>query len=1203
METNAEPRRSLDFEIVEKLGSLSSAVRIFVDLDRLLFQEYLRNDAFDLKQRVQFLLAGGRLKSLSTRIADCCEAPDKFSAREWLRRPFALAEKLLPSFRSSDIRFFAASNIRELYRCNVMQDFVGPLREISNDVNRFIIEHQARNANRVSCDVDELFLSWKACLAKGIPAERVPKGIDIPSLYFEAARFVGYFSLGYKNSQVFIDTAESDIDFILCSLFGIQTNIPGFDELFGGGLILANKLPRQRGVTPGRAILIKGRFGTGKTTLALQLCAEVTRKGGRSRYVALEQSPNDCRYLLDSFGAFDNAPNAVVCSTPKEIANFMSSQTHQRQSGLLAILDGAKQSNEEFLDGLESDSKVLGASGLRLIAIDPVNSVHREITPATVSELRGRFFDVVTRLKREGINILFVAEASTDRSNETLFEENVVDTVIHLSDEHFHGFAMRNIEIQKSRLQREHRGTHKYAVVAGEGFRIFPSPSAVDEKLRHRRLLRPDSKSEFGFPVLDRILGKNSVMRGDVLAFQGNIGSFKTQLGILFLLNSDLGQQNRTNLQPKSLLVAARESEESLQYQLRSPWVAEYVNSRHRSPNRVYKAPDDIVICSLPQGHIHPGMVLQEIENKFIETRKAGGLIDRVMITNIAHWEFSCPLIRQDTTFPDTLVNLMRRYGKTCLFVCGAVREWMEFDVQRPIIDCADTKLFFEQFDFQGERRVSLRVTKTRSMEHISQKFEIGIFGNRLSIRKTGGLLRVDSAGRSSALPIRLFLHAESAEQAKYNNRWRAAISTTLSDRVHIESQSEVYRGGALRLANASSIDELHIFQMDEFQVPRIEPHEKRNVSRLDTDSIAGIAFLDECEVRDSVRDERQQRRSDNHQFLASLCVGLTHRRKWLGFPYYADFGVLLARSDSDVDDVTASSWSRLADRADEHRLSNPENVFFDFPKASDENFNCLFLEILGALLLENLSDATQEPPRRVESELVSLLAGKSDDPFKLLKNAAELYWRLGHAAFQRKLRATEIGQSPEYCSVDANAVVWRHWLSTAQQMLQSIELDQRGSIELRMLPKRAAVAGDWYLCVPSHSSELDVAYEILRHALSKQSSMERLHRGVGLPVLREFYEDRQDSSAVSRDQHTDLIMFGDLQLRQNEARQQIDSAIRRSFLTGYRIWSGGLASSLRSLLSIPGPINDRWRNKRDEIVSMVHQDIYHVAFGESAQK
>jgi hypothetical protein len=116
METKTESRLNLDFEIVERLGSLSSAVRILVDLDRLLFQEYLRRDSFDLKERVQYLLAGGRLKSLSTEIADYCSTSDKFSAREWLRRPFALAEKLLRSFRSSDVRFFAANNIRELYR-------------------------------------------------------------------------------------------------------------------------------------------------------------------------------------------------------------------------------------------------------------------------------------------------------------------------------------------------------------------------------------------------------------------------------------------------------------------------------------------------------------------------------------------------------------------------------------------------------------------------------------------------------------------------------------------------------------------------------------------------------------------------------------------------------------------------------------------------------------------------------------------------------------------------------------------------------------------------------------------------------------------------------------------------------------------------------------------------------------------------------
>ncbi len=83
----------------------------------------------------------------------------------------------------------------------------------------------------------------------------------------------------------------------------VKTGVSGLDEMLHGGLI------------PGRAYVVSGTSGTGKTTLALQFLLEGARNGERVAYVSIDEPPNEVKQDMRSFG-WDLNPIQVFDATP-----------------------------------------------------------------------------------------------------------------------------------------------------------------------------------------------------------------------------------------------------------------------------------------------------------------------------------------------------------------------------------------------------------------------------------------------------------------------------------------------------------------------------------------------------------------------------------------------------------------------------------------------------------------------------------------------------------------------------------------------------------------------------------------------------------------------------------------------------------------------------------------------------------------------
>ena len=973
------------------------------------------------------------------------------------------------------------------------------------------------------------------------------------NLFIESCRVASFIRSHYTSGTISIQTETIDPEFLLGNLFGLPTGIQGFDDLFGGGgLMLAEGVHNvTTDKLKGRTILVIGRFGTGKSLLSLQLAVEVARKGGFAWLMPLEQSAEECLYSLEAMRALPNDQSVEIITKHTHLKEFLEKKSGIGESkGVLVILTSIKDSFDDFWADFAASAKRMQDYPIRLISVDPINSVSRVHNPNT-TELRAKTLERIKEIEDTGTNILLVAEEGSENDEELLFEQNIADTVIHLSLIDRHGFAQRYLEIKKSRLQREQRGKHPFSITAGTGIRINLSTAAVSRRIRPRSVRAPGKEISYGLDTFDKILGKDGITAGDVIVFQGTGGSFKTPLGMFFLLGSDwdLSHQEVRARKNYSLLISARDDETTIRHMLSRDFIQE-----HWLENNT-KAPEDIIIQPIPKGYINPSIIIQLIEDVFNNVRLQGNSIDRVMVDNIAHWEISCPFVREDATFADTLVDFLRRQRVSTLLVCGDIPDSVRSVVQRPLIDNADCVIRFDRVEFRGLHHVMVRVIKTRGMQHRRESFELSFNQNSLEIKPGPSMLRIGENGQLFPVKTRLFLHSETEMQEEYNLDFLTTLRSVLSRDSEIEPQSPIYMDRAAILRASSAIDELQVIQLDEFQLPSIQDEDSKRFSLHVFNHSQWIEEWDDLLPR-----LRERIDSDDESFFA--------------IPFYENVS-FLAYNNEKISEELTNSWADLAWECEKWEKVHPDptSLFFDFPRVTEENYNCLFFEIL--LSIEDI-------PKWVGScQLQDWIARDSTI------QASILFRKLCRRAYKTdKAINLSRGLSKIFIQVNPNAIVWRHWYSTLNQMLYDINPDARDKIRIKSLPGYKSIAGEWYLAVPSYSGAPDIGLEIIKLLTSRESELDRVRLGVGLPTRSFFYDTGQELNSI------DAGISPYFSIDSVVLKRLVETAFRRSSFGCYSQFSGILAHHLKKILEIDleneKAIEDRVRTVFDGLASRI---------------
>jgi KaiC/GvpD/RAD55 family RecA-like ATPase len=829
----------------------------------------------------------------------------------------------------------------------------------------------------------------------------------------------------------------------------------------------------------------------------------------------LEQSPGECLYTLATTAGL--SPEAVAVAVDFNTA-ATALEDWREDRGALLLLKPDEEPNDsdsngpsdvngpssldKFLDAVAVSALGLSRGNVRLLVVDPLNNRMPGVVGAGQQAMRQALLGAIRRIKQSGTNVLLVVEEQSGQlghfgsegpASDIAFAENVADIIVRLSTRNRHNYSTRYLEVKKSRTQREQRGEHAFSIKSGEGVVIVPSVASVHARSQSRSPAVPTKSVEFGLSCVDEMLGHGTLFRGDLLVLQGPRGCYKTQIALPFLLGGDVRERGRGEAPLVSLLFAARDSVPAVRDQLARLGLDDAAGRDV-----------ELRIVPLPRGHVQPGRLLQLVENEFERLAIDGKSLHRLAIDNVNLWESSSPEVAEDATFAVTLVELLRGYRRTCLLVCDDALQTGANGLQDSLAGLCDTLLRFERYEFRGAWRVGVRVLKSRGMSHRLENFEVVLEDGRVVARPSTSLLRV-TAGRGTVepVPIRLFFRVESEVHRKYYEAFRDALKLSVSPTTSLESQDRAALVRQMGMGDVSVIDELQIMEIDEFQLRSAEP------SRKPDSSLAGFSLPEHwVEQRWAEHLPRFSKKCEIHSHDPSEV-----RRRAFAVPFYANIGLMAYDRRGIVDPASLCSWEKIAKLAWEweqaHRLD--DGVFFEYPRGSAENYNCLFWEILLSQIdMKSLADGWCPLRGWLNSKagiraaaLLRLLCRRA---YKVGGGEEDsMRWMAG-----RTYSDGEANDKRVY-DVSANAIVYRHWYSTLNEMMRALSSSADGRRKLEELticelPGGIAISGEWYLGISAHSAAPRAGLSLIEALTTRDAELNRVRLGVGLPTRYQYY-------------------------------------------------------------------------------------------------
>lgn len=1027
---------------------------------------------------------------------------------------------------------------------------------------------------------------------------------DVPAdSFFELVSATGWVQPA-SGGDVKIDLARFNVETLTNRYFSVPIAIPGFNSIFGGWGPLLIDVPGSAGgemeiAIPigARTILTTGPYGTGKSTLTLQMAIDVARKGGAAIVVAMEQSVEECLFAMEALGVSTLSEQFQTVFRMGEAMPLFSQKYDGK--GLLAFLPvrstgGGPETNfEEVLETLTKRLSWLVRFPLRLLIIDPINSVLDENLQDSLKwrqELQ-RLFDAA---KRQAVNIWITSERNPGL-NHSSFEENIADTVLYLGVNRAEAIQRRTIKVAKSRLQREESGSHSMEIQPRQGIRIYPSSISIAKATSQERLGQANAGSLM-VEGLDRILGYGAILRGDVIALDGAPGSSRTMVGVHFLFGRDNVEAGSGST---SLFVSDSNA-------ARLDSLIDLVEKQLKDKN---KTRADIRFCPILVGAVEPSQILQSIKDHFEDARRQNRPIDRVMVSDLSRWELSMPLMKEDPAFGPALLGLLRHWGATSVLLADYVSGNQGSLLTDLIVNNADCVFQFEKLEFRGQTRQLVRVTKSRTMNHRRDAFELIVNRGAARIESYGALLRKDKSGNVHPVRIRLFLHADSPHHQEFNDRLIGAIKTSLSE-AEMGDEWGRYDPEIFRLTASSAVDEIQVMQLDEFQLP----------SALDPDRdeqfFAFTPGQDTSNEDAYAPDQYLERLAKRIRGVAGEVIALpfyenisllAHHGKRLQKAAEAGIPEDLAKTikAEDIRDKEGNidlsrvkpdyqAWELLRYWAVKWDEQGENRIFFSCPLAQKdtvETYNCLFFEMLQSY---------SGPPPASECKLAEWLkdekAKKAAHAFRDLCYRSHRYeqgffrsppggLRNGRkAADPRTLRTFE-ASSDFY---ETGPVVWRHWYNTLSQMMWDLCDEERSQIRVHPLFGDVTTAGEWYLVVPAYSAAPELARQIIHMITAPDRELQRIYRGVGLPTRKSYYSQSEQLIPVSP-----VSPF--FHLQRTKLQELVNRAFQRSMFPCYRQFSETISAHLQRILELPPQPWEPMHQQINLIVDHLSESIQYI--------
>lgn len=280
------------------------------------------------------------------------------------------------------------------------------------------------------------------------------------------------------------------------SLPRIRTNVPGLDEITGGGFL-------RSGV-----YILQGVPGAGKTILANQVVHRHASGGGHVVYVTLlAESHGRLLQHMEGFAFFE--PAAV----PEKIY-YVSAFNALRSEGLKGVVNLLRNEMRSHRAG------ILVLDGL----------VMAESAAASDEDLKIFVSEIQAHSTLTGCTTLLLTSEDADRPVSA--EQTMVDGILLLRERAYGPRRERNIEVVKFRGSSTLRGNHAFQI-GDDGITIFPRIEAAKRAPLGDAVL-PEGVTT-GIAALDGMFDIGGYARGGVTVLSGPSGSGKTTLALHFL--------------------------------------------------------------------------------------------------------------------------------------------------------------------------------------------------------------------------------------------------------------------------------------------------------------------------------------------------------------------------------------------------------------------------------------------------------------------------------------------------------------------------------------------------------------------------------------------------------------------------------------------------------------------------------------------
>ncbi len=282
----------------------------------------------------------------------------------------------------------------------------------------------------------------------------------------------------------------------------VRTMIEGFDDISHGGLPV------------GRATLVSGTSGTGKTIFATQfLYNGITYFDDPGVFVTFEESPSDIIKNAQSFGW--------------DLKSLID-------AGKLFILDASPDPEGQDIIGnfdlsalIERIQYAIRKYKAKRVSIDSITAVFQQYDAASV--VRREIFRLVARLKQVGVTTIMTTERDHEYGPVARFgvEEFVSDNVTIMRNVLEGERRRRTIEILKLRGTTHMKGEYPFTMT-NQGISIFP--------LGAMRLTQRSSNARVssGVHTLDQMCG-GGFFKDSIILATGATGTGKTLLVSKFI--------------------------------------------------------------------------------------------------------------------------------------------------------------------------------------------------------------------------------------------------------------------------------------------------------------------------------------------------------------------------------------------------------------------------------------------------------------------------------------------------------------------------------------------------------------------------------------------------------------------------------------------------------------------------------------------